>query len=168
MKAAVCVSVCFEAYSLLYFRQLLISFHFMYFIILLTYFYYYNLGRIKTINVARMFFSYSIYCNYYLHILQLFFCFGVLFWFFLLLFRFFSLFFGGGGVGDSTVVFNAELCCWNLFLHGILFRNTISLPVNIHNRADTDKLINFSSVYSLNVNVAEILRKSNDSLHRQH
>lgn len=82
MKAAVCVSVCFEAYSLLYFRQLLISFHFMYFIILLTYFYYYNLGRIKTINVARMFFSYSIYCNYYLHILQLFFCFGVLFCFF--------------------------------------------------------------------------------------
>lgn len=83
-------------------------------------------------------------------------------------FSLFLSFFGGGAVGDSTVVFNAELCCWNLFLHGILFRNTISLPVNIHNRADTDKLINFSSVYSLNVNVAEILRKSNDSLHRQH
>lgn len=100
MKAAVCVSVCFEAYSLLYFRQLLISFHFMYFIILLTYFYYNNLGRIKTINVARMFFSYSIYCNYYLHMLQLFFCFGVLFWFFfLLLFRFFSLFLAVVGWG---------------------------------------------------------------------
>lgn len=88
MKAAVCVSVCFEAYSLLYFRQLLISFHFMYFIILLTYFYYYNLGRIKTINVARMFFSYSIYCNYYLHILQLFFVLGFCF----VLFASFSLF----------------------------------------------------------------------------
>lgn len=111
-----------------------------------------------------MFFSYSIYCNYYLHILQLFFVLG----FFFASFSFFLSFFGGGGVGDSTVVFNAELCCWDLFLHGILFRNTISLPVNIHNRADTDKLINFSSVYSLNVNVAEILRKSNDSLHRQH
>lgn len=71
-------------------------------------------------------------------------------------------------MGDSTVVFIAELCCWNLFLHDILFRNTVSLPVNIHNRADTYKLINFSSVYSLNVNVAEILRKSNDSLHREH
>lgn len=137
----------------------------MYFIILLTYFYYYNLGRIKTINVARMFFSYSIYCNYYLHILQLFLVLGC---FFFASFSFFLSFFGGGGVGDSTVVFNAELCCWDLFLHGILFRNTISFPVNIHNRADTDKLINFSSVYSLNVNVAEILRKSNDSLHRQH
>lgn len=96
MKAAVCVSVCFEAYSLLYFRQLLISFHFMYFIILLTYFYYYNLGRIKTINVARMFFSYSIYCNYYLHILQLFFVLGFCF---LLLFRFFSLFLAVVGWG---------------------------------------------------------------------
>lgn len=138
----------------------------MYFIILLTYFYYYNLGRIKTINVARMFFSYSIYCNYYLHILQLFLVLGCCCFF--ASFSFFLSFFGGGGVGDSTVVFNAELCCWDLFLHGILFRNTISLPVNIHNRADTDKLINFSSVYSLNVNVAEILRKSNDSLHRQH
>lgn len=165
MKAAVRVSVCFEAYSLLYFRQLLISFNLMYFIILLTCLYYYNLGRIKTINVARMFFSYSIYCNYYLHILQLFLILG---FFFFASFSFFLSFFGGGGVGDSTVVFNAELCCWDLFLHGILFRNTISLPVNIHNRADTDKLINFSSVYSLNVNVAEILRKSNDSLHRQH
>lgn len=99
MKAAVCVSVCFEAYSLLYFRQLLISFHFMYFIILLTYFYYYNLGRIKTINVARMFFSYSIYCNYYLHILQLFFVLGFCFGFFLLLFRFFSLFLAVVGWG---------------------------------------------------------------------
>lgn len=139
----------------------------MYFIILLTYFYYYNLGRIKTINVARMFFSYSIYCNYYLHILQLFLVLGCCCCFFAS-FSFFLSFFGGGGVEDSTVVFNAELCCWDLFLHGILFRNTISLPVNIHNRADTDKLINFSSVYSLNVNVAEILRKSNDSLHCQH
>lgn len=99
MKAAVCVSVCFEAYSLLYFRQLLISFDFMYFIILLTYFYYYNLGRIKTINVARMFFSYSIYCNYYLHILQLFFVLGFCFGFFLLLFRFFSLFLAVVGWG---------------------------------------------------------------------
>lgn len=100
MKAAVCVSVCFEAYSLLYFRQLLISFHFMYFIILLTYFYYNNLGRIKTINVARMFFSYSIYCNYYLHILQLFFLFwGFVLFVFLLLFRFFSLFLAVVGWG---------------------------------------------------------------------